>query len=118
MNIIILSLITFSLTILITKSKILAGKREFVEKRYQAAKVDGQKPSMVHSVWRAIWNCPMCCGWWIALISSIFLGFDFLAVICAFGINWLLQCLEDFLFQLSKLCEKIFKSLDNHENEV
>ena len=39
MQIIMNAFVVFALTLLITKSKIFAGKREFVERRYEASKV-------------------------------------------------------------------------------
>lgn len=115
-SILVVSFVTFSITLLITKSKILAGKREFVEKRYQASKVNGQKPHFIHVWWHALWTCPMCSGFWVALCVAPFfttseVGF-FAIVIISFGINWLLHCLEDLLFHAGKVFTKILENMD------
>jgi hypothetical protein len=92
------SFVVFGITLVLTKSKILAGKREFVEKRYQASKVDGH-PSWIHLWWHAMWTCPMCSGFWIALLVALFLGPCLIyGTMFAFGANWLLHCLENVLF--------------------
>ncbi len=100
MFIIVNSLVVFSLTLLFTKSKVFGGKREFVEQRYEAAKVGDQQPGWVHKIWHAWWTCPMCSGFWMALpvcfVYPVY-GF-FLDVFVVFGINWLLHCLENCLF--------------------
>jgi hypothetical protein len=100
MGIIYVSLVVFAVTLIWTKSKIFGGKREFVQKRYDAAKVGGQKPGLLHEIWNALWTCPMCCGFWIALIVCWFYPvFDYFSdVLIVFGLNWLWHCLEDSLF--------------------
>lgn len=100
------SFVVFALTLLITKSKIFACKRQFVEKRYEASKV-ADKPHFIHVWWHALWTCPMCSGFWFALPVCLFFPvfgwvFDVLAV---FGINWLLHCVENVLFNLGKILE-------------
>lgn len=110
------SFVVFSITLLITKSKILAGKREFVEKRYQASKVNGQKPHFVHMLWHALWTCSMCSGFWAALCITPFFTTPevsfFTIVIISFGINWLIHCLEDLLFHAGKAFAKILENMD------
>lgn len=108
MDFLILSFIVFSITLLITKSKILAAKREFVQKRYESSKINGS-PSFIHRIWHAIWHCPMCSGFWVALIVYIFCHqFVFFDVIIAFGLNWILHCVENVLFQFGKILEDFF----------
>jgi hypothetical protein len=103
------SLIVFALTLLITKSKILACKREYVEERYQEAKkLGGGQTGWVHSIWRATWTCPMCSGFWFALILSPRCGLYM--VLPLFGTNWLLHCLENALFQIGQYFEKLAKT--------
>ena len=99
--------IVFSITLILTKSKILAGKREFVEQRFQASKVANQKPGFVHSVWHAIFTCPMCSGFWIALILCwIYPKYGlFRDVMIIFGLNWIFHCVESFLFFNSENAE-------------
>ncbi len=108
MNILAVSFIVFSIVLVLTKAKILAAKREFVEKRYEASKVAGGKPNFIHRWFHSIWNCPMCCGWWIALIVCWFYPvYGYVAdVFIVFGINWLLHCLENILFYSGKKLEE------------
>lgn len=54
MGIFALTLIVFAITLIATKSKVVGGKREFVEKRYEASKVGREKPGWVHTWWHAI----------------------------------------------------------------
>lgn len=56
MHILINALAVFALTLLVTKSKILAGKREFVEERYESSKVGEQQPGWIHRCWHAVWT--------------------------------------------------------------
>ena len=100
MNLILPSLIVFGITLILTKSKILAGKREFVEKRYESSKVGDMKPNFVHRWWHAMFHCPMCSGFWVAipvcwLVPYYTLWTDVIAV---FGLNWLIHCLENCLY--------------------
>lgn len=95
------SLAVFAVTLTITKSKLFACKREFVENRYKAAFVGEQRPSFIHTVWHAWWTCPMCLGFWVALACSPFfvkfgVVFDTLIM---YGMNWLLHCLESYLVE-------------------
>jgi len=103
------ALIVFALSLLITKSKIFAGKREFVELRYEASKVGDQRPGWIHQIWHAIWTCPMCSGFWFAIIVSLFnLKINIVAdTLILFSLNWLFHCLENFLFSLGEFFETI-----------
>lgn len=103
------SMIVFALTLIVTKSKIMANKREFVTIRYQAAKVGNMKPSFVHRWWHAIWTCPMCSGFWFAIpVSTFFRCYGLLFdVLIIFGMNWLLHCLENIVFQSGKYFENL-----------
>lgn len=106
------AIMVFSITLIITKSKIMASKREFVELRYESAKVGGQKPNLIHSWWHAFMTCPMCSGFWI----SIIIHFCFpiygivIDVLTCFAINWLIHCLENILFYSGELFKEILES--------
>jgi len=102
-------LVVFALTLVLTKSKILAGKREFVEQRYEASKIGGQTPGWIHRIWHACWTCPMCSGFWMTIPVCFFYpayGF-FTDVLVVFGANWLVHCLEELLFFAGKFAESI-----------
>ena len=109
MWLIINSFVVFALTLIVTKSKILAGKREFVEQRFIASKINEEEPGWIHRWWHAIWTCPMCAGFWIAIpICLIYPVFGlFVDVLVIFGANWLLHCLENLLFFTGKLAEDL-----------
>jgi len=110
MGIIELTLIVLAITLLVTKSKVVGGKREFVEMRYKISKLDGQKPSLVHSVWYAWWTCPMCLGAWVAVPLCYFeaVGYAwYWAALMVFGLNWLIHCAENTLFQFGYFLEKL-----------
>lgn len=100
--------VVFALTLIITKSKIMAGKREFVEQRYEAAKVGNQRPSCVHGIWHAIITCPMCSGFWFSIpIALLFPVYNiFLDVLVLFALNWIIHCIENFLFFGGETLEK------------
>lgn len=112
MNLILASFIVFALTLILTKSKILAGKREFVELRYEAAKVNNQDPGWIHRWFHAIMTCPMCCGFWVAIPVSMFLPYKFIVtdVLVVFGANWLLHCLENLLFFSGEVAKQLDES--------
>lgn len=113
MSILVSSLVVFSITLVLTKSKILACKRKFVENRYQDSKRN-KHLSFTHRWWRAVWTCPMCSGFSVAVIVCYFTSDGWfiyiLDVATAFGLNWLLHCIENALFQ----CGKYFE----HKNEL
>ena len=113
MGLISISFIVFSITLIITKSKILGGKREFVETRYESAQVNNQKPGLIHTFWHSMWTCSMCCGFWVALIICyIFPVYNLFAdTLIVFGANWLLHCLESTLFFSGEVLEKFDKNL-------
>lgn len=112
MNLIIASFVVFAITLILTKSKVLAGKREFVELRYESAKVNDQEPGRIHRWWRAIWTCPMCCGFWVAIPVSILLPYKFIVadILVVFGVNWLLHCLENLLFFSGEVAKQLDES--------
>lgn len=102
-------LVTFALTIIWTKSKIFACKRQFVINRYKSSQVGGQRPSLIHSIWHACWTCPMCSGFWVALVVSWFIDSNISYIGCtlgSFAVNWLLHCVEDLTFNMGKYFEK------------
>lgn len=103
----ILSLAVFSITLVITKSKILACKRRFVEERYRSSKGDGQ-PNWFHVWWHAMWTCPMCSGFWVALIVCFFYPVKgwVLTTLAVFGLNWILHCTENAIFGIGEFFEK------------
>ena len=109
MSFFVCALAVFGITLIVTKSKILACKREFVQKRYASAWVGNQRPSFLHTLWHAWWTCPMCLGFWVALVIApwspiIFYPLDVLAL---FSANWLLHCVETFLFEIGNFLEKL-----------
>ena len=103
-SIIVHSLVVFAITLTITKSEIMACKRFFVEERFDFIKAQGGQPCFFHRWFHAIWTCPMCCGFWIALITSFF--FSKHGIICgtlsAYSLNWLFHCCEEFLYNNSR----------------
>lgn len=103
------ALAVFGFTLTVTKSKIFACKREFVEKRYEAAFVGNQKPGWLHTWWHAMWTCPMCLGFWVALGVAPFCPVVFypIDVLALFGMNWLLHCAEAVMFWLGKFFENM-----------
>lgn len=109
MTLIVNTFIVFALTLILTKSKVLAGKREFVEQRYDAAKVGDQQPGWVHKIWHAWWTCPMCSGFWVAIpVCFLYPAYGLFAdIMVVFGANWLVHCLENLLFFSGKLAEDI-----------
>lgn len=109
MTIVLNILVVFALTLILTKSKVLAGKREFVEERYDAAKVGDQHPHWFHRWWHAIWTCPMCSGFWAAIpICFFYPAYGlFIDVLVVFGVNWLVHCFENLLFFSGKLAEDV-----------
>lgn len=105
MGILISSGIVFGITLVLTKSKIMAWKREFVEKRYQASKVNGQTPNFIHTWWKALWTCPMCSGFWFAIPACWAYPFInlFVDVLIVFSINWIIHCIENVLFYAGEI---------------
>jgi hypothetical protein len=93
----------------------MAGKREFVELRYEAAKVGDQRPNWFHTWFHAIITCPMCSGFWLAIpICWIFPVYGILLdVLVVFGANWLVHCLENYLFFSGKIKEKLDEDLND-----
>ena len=65
------TLVTFSVVLILTKSKVLGGKREFVKVRYESAKIGGNDPGWIHRWWHSMLTCPMCCGFWVALVVAV-----------------------------------------------
>lgn len=104
------SLVVFAITLIWTKSRVLASKREFVKQQYEAAKLF-EKPHIIHTWWHALWTCPMCSGWWVAMIICLFFTeFNYIYdALIVFGLNWLWHCLESVLFFGGKFLE-IFTS--------
>ena len=109
MNILCISLIVFSVTLILTKARILACKRQYVEKRYAASKVGGNKPSFIHTWFYKMWTCPMCSGFWVACAVCLHWHcYGWMAdVLIAFGLNWLLHCFEDILVNLSLILKEL-----------
>lgn len=98
------SIIVFAITLILTKSKILAQKREFIQNRYKSAKVDNMRPGFIHSWWHAMFTCPMCSGFWISIVVANYMPVNGLIAdtLVLFGLNWLWHCLENFLYQIGK----------------
>ncbi len=113
MDIIVLTLVTFAITLVVTKSKILGSKREFVQKRYDASKIgrrSGYIVRCIHSWFHAMWTCPMCLGAWVAALLCYLepTGFAWWkATSMIFGLNWLLHCLENVMFQIGYFTERL-----------
>ena len=112
MNILILTIITASIVLIVTKSKIFGAKREFVHQRYleakESAKINGAKVGWVHRIWHAWWTCAMCFGYWVA--AAICLIWDteygwFASTLVVGFLNWLIHCLENLLFQIGYFLE-------------
>ena len=104
MNLLAGSLVVFAITLTVNKSKVFGGKREFVQKRYEASKVGNQKPSFLHRVWHAWWTCSMCLGFWVSLvIAPSFRSYGYVFdVLIMYGVNWLIHCVEDYLVENSQ----------------
>jgi len=126
------SIVVFSLTLILTKSKVLAGKREFVQTRYEAAKVNDEGPSWLHRWWHSWWTCPMCSGFWVGLVICWFFPVYslFVDLMVVFGLNWLIHTLENILFftgqvmenisdiPLSELADNFDKTLSEHRRHL
>lgn len=86
----------------------MAGKREFVHKRYHAAKVGNMQPSWFHAWWYAMWHCGMCSGFWVAIpVVWLYPVYGFVIdLIVVFMLNWLLHCVENALFQYGDFLEQ------------
>jgi len=110
--------IVFSLVLLLTRSRLLACQREFVIKQYQFAKSSNQL-NWWHKIWHALWTCPMCSGFWFSLFVTLFWGNGFIGnTLALFGINWLLHCLEDALFNAGQYFEKRVEYIDQSEHKT
>lgn len=112
MNILILTLITASFVLIVTKSKILGAKREFVHERYLAAKesskIDGGKVGLIHIWWHSMWHCSMCLGYWVAAIVCLIWDTEYgwIASTLVVGfLNWVVHCFENLLFQIGYFME-------------
>lgn len=103
-NLVAASLVVFAITLTVNKSKLFAGKREFVTKRFKSSFVDNMRPTFIHKIWNAWWSCPMCLGFWVSLIiapSFTCFGYVF-DVLIIYGLNWLIHCLENYLVQITQ----------------
>ena len=109
MNFIILSFAVFGLTLLVTKSQIFACKRKYVESRYESSKINGQ-PGFIHTWFYKMWTCPMCFGVWVAAAVCCWCIVSpygwFINTMAVAGSNWLIHCLESYLFNLSELLDE------------
>jgi len=112
MNILILTFITASVVLLVTKSKILGAKREFVHERYlaakESAKIDGGKVGYIHTWWHAMWTCSMCLGYWVAAVVCLIWATEYgwVASVLVVGfLNWVVHCFENLLFQAGYFLE-------------
>lgn len=109
------SLVVFAITLIVTKAKVLECKRQFVKERYQASWVGDQKPGWLHWWWHAMWTCSMCLGAWVALvIAPWFYCFGYVFdVLIFFSANWLIHCVEDFMFQTATFSKKFLNNDGN-----
>lgn len=116
-DIILCSLVVFAVTLTVTKASITAGKREFVTHEYEVASKVNKRASFIHRWWYKIWTCPMCCGFWVSLwVAYLYPCPPFGAryawcaymgqVLVMYGVNWLLHCGENYLFQISEKFSK------------
>jgi hypothetical protein len=57
----------------------------------------------------------MCCGFWVAIPVCYFYPQNnvFIDVMVVFGLNWLLHCLENAIFQMGKVLETAVDDLDS-----
>ena len=122
MSIFVPAMIVFSIVLLLTKAKIFSCQRKFVEERYQQSKLQHYgHVHPIHRIWVALWTCPMCAGWYCALVVCYLLPvYNLLIDIgLVFGLNWLLHCLEDLIFGAAKyFSEKIENSVANKKDVV
>jgi len=99
----------FAITLVITKAEILACPRSYVEKRYELSKISG-RPGYIHWIWKSMWLCPMCLGFWVSLGINIVWPVAVAGVLrgtlFCFAVNWLLHCAEDSMFQGGKMLEQ------------
>lgn len=108
------SLTVFAITLTVTKSSILNCKRQFVITRYEYSKQNGN-PCFFHTWWYKMNTCAMCLGFWISIpvILSCPIKYDIIIIIMnclsTFGINWLLHCVEEYLFYNSEHYKNIKK---------
>ena len=118
-TIVIHSLVVFAITLTVTKSKIMGCKRQFVQDRYDAVLDNEETPCFLHEWFHAIWTCPMCSGFWVSLATSFGLYDSWqeiaIGTLCAYGLNWLLHCVEDFLY-ISSEEETIGKETSGNDN--
>lgn len=106
----------FAVTLVITKSKIMSCKRQYVQERYKASWAGEQRPRVIHTIWHAFWTCSMCCGFYVSLALAPWFyvsGYVF-DVLALFGANWLLHCVESSLFEIGKYFEKKIDTPENH----
>lgn len=108
------SLVVFAITLIVTKSKILANKRKFVEERYKYSFLHGSRPNCIHAWFHAFFTCSMCSGFWVSLfVLMFFREFNyFFDVLIVFGLNWLWHCLEHTLFFSGKFLEQYLNHID------
>lgn len=99
-KIIIDGFLVFAITLIITKSVMMEAKRKFVTDHFNQAKAADQKglSYIIHHWWYSMHTCPMCLGFWIAMIVGLFDTGSFITLwFTVFGLNWLLHCIESFL---------------------
>ena len=103
-NLIINSFVVFSLTLILTKAKILTSKRKFIEERYKLT----EKPNIFHKWFHAMFVCPMCSGFWISLFIAFFYPVYSLLVdtLVMFGCNWIIHCVEECLYGIAQFFEQ------------
>jgi len=106
-GVIVHTLVVFAITLTMTKSKIMACKRQFVEDRYNHVLKFGEQPCFLHEWWRALWTCSMCCGFWVALITAHWLSpcGIIAGTLAAYGLNWIMHCIENWLYWHAKAYE-------------
>ena len=107
MTLIELSLVVFAITLIVNKSQILANKREFVKTYYESSTLN-EIPSFLHTFWYKMWTCSMCLGFWVSLGLCYHYREDWISsTLIVFGANWLIHCVENYLFQTGYRTEKL-----------
>lgn len=99
------SLVVAAIVLVLTKSRIWACKRQFVDHRYQNAKQVYGRVSFIHAWWHALNTCAMCSGFWISAIVAWYWPCEWgwtRETLAYFFLNWMMHCLESVLVSLDR----------------
>lgn len=115
LQILVISFFAFGVTLGVNKSSLFACKRKFVEERYKVAVSQGSH-SFFHWFWYKMFTCSMCLGFWSSILGTSFIKIEHhvLTIIGAFGLNWLLHCVENCLVSQYKAASD--KNIEKYEN--